>query len=164
MTLQGRFQILCLSGSYLVAEDGGPRNRTGGVSVSLSSPDGHVIGGGVAMLMAASPVQVSSFHSCLPFFDLAETCFPGSKCRILVGFLQQVVVCSFVHGNTKAKNKQVADPKSDESSEPRHSDKLATPTSAPPGQSYTPSASGLWPGSRSVDLRTPHTGIDLTRG
>lgn len=132
VTYEGRFQILCLSGSYLVAEDGGPRNRTGGVSVSLSSPDGHVIGGGVAMLMAASPVQV--------------------------------VVCSFVHGNTKAKNKQVADPKSDESSEPRHSDKLATPTSAPPGQSYTPSASGLWPGSRPVDLRTPHTGIDLTRG
>ena len=59
--LQGRFQILCLSGSYLVAEDGGPRNRTGGVSVSLCSPDGHVVGGGVAMLMAASPVQVFSF-------------------------------------------------------------------------------------------------------
>ena len=49
-----------MSGSYLVAEDGGPRNRTGGVSVSLSSPDGHVIGGGVAVLIAASPVQVFS--------------------------------------------------------------------------------------------------------
>lgn len=60
VTLQGRFQILCLSGSYLVSEDGGPRGRTGGVSVSLSSPDGHVVGGGVAMLIAASPVQVFS--------------------------------------------------------------------------------------------------------
>ncbi|KAG2681186.1 hypothetical protein I3843_11G132500 [Carya illinoinensis] len=58
VTYEGRFQILCLSGSYLVAEDGGPRNRTGGMSVSLSSPDGHVIGGGIAMLIAASPVQV----------------------------------------------------------------------------------------------------------
>jgi len=48
-----------LSGSYLVAEDGGPSNRTGGISVSLSSPDGHVIGGGVAVLIAGSPVQVS---------------------------------------------------------------------------------------------------------
>lgn len=56
--LQGHFQILCLSGSYLVAEDGSPRSRTGGISVSLSSPDGHVIGGGVAVLMAAGPVQV----------------------------------------------------------------------------------------------------------
>ncbi|KAF3950730.1 hypothetical protein CMV_023550, partial [Castanea mollissima] len=54
----GRFQILCLSGSYLVAEDGGPRNRTGGISASLSSADGHVIGGGIAMLIASSPVQV----------------------------------------------------------------------------------------------------------
>jgi hypothetical protein len=49
-----------LSGSYLVAEDGGPRSRTGGVSVSLSSPDGHVVGGAVATLIAASPVQVFS--------------------------------------------------------------------------------------------------------
>ncbi|XP_027344324.1 AT-hook motif nuclear-localized protein 5-like [Abrus precatorius] len=58
VTYEGRFQILCLSGSYLVAEDGGPPNRTGGISVSLSSPDGHVIGGGVAVLIAGSPVQV----------------------------------------------------------------------------------------------------------
>ncbi|XP_031278239.1 AT-hook motif nuclear-localized protein 5-like [Pistacia vera] len=57
-TYEGRFEILCLSGSYLIAEDGGPRNRTGGVSASLSSPDGHVFGGGVAVLIAASIVQV----------------------------------------------------------------------------------------------------------
>jgi len=49
-----------LSGSYLVAEEGGPRSRTGGMSVSLSSPDGQIIGGGVASLIAASPVQVYS--------------------------------------------------------------------------------------------------------
>ena len=47
-----------MSGSYLVAEDGGPRNRTGGVSASLSSPDGHVLGGALATLIAAGPVQV----------------------------------------------------------------------------------------------------------
>ncbi|XP_062027739.1 AT-hook motif nuclear-localized protein 5-like [Rosa rugosa] len=58
VTYEGRFQILCLSGSYLVAEDGGPRDRTGGISVSLSSSDGHVIGGAVAMLIAATPVQI----------------------------------------------------------------------------------------------------------
>lgn len=58
ITLEGRFQILRLAGSYLVAEDGGHRNRTGGVSVSLSSPEGHVIGGGAAVLVAASQVQV----------------------------------------------------------------------------------------------------------
>lgn len=58
VTYEGRFEILCLSGSFLLAEDGGPRDRTGGVSASLSSPDGHVFGGGVAVLIAASPVQV----------------------------------------------------------------------------------------------------------
>lgn len=58
VTFEGRFQILCLSGSYLVSEDGGPSNRTGGISVSLSSPEGHVIGGGAATLIAGSPVQV----------------------------------------------------------------------------------------------------------
>ena len=49
----------------MVADDGGPRDRTGGISVSLSSSDGHVIGGAVAMLIAASPVQVvySMFYS-----------------------------------------------------------------------------------------------------
>ncbi|KAK4262756.1 hypothetical protein QN277_028271 [Acacia crassicarpa] len=58
ITFEGRFQILRLSGSYLVAEDGGHRSRTGGLSVSLASPDGHVIGGAVAVLIAASQVQV----------------------------------------------------------------------------------------------------------
>ncbi|KAK9716568.1 hypothetical protein RND81_06G242700 [Saponaria officinalis] len=59
VTFEGRFEILCLSGSYLVAETGGPRNRTGGVNVSLSSPDGHVIGGAVGgRLVASKPVQV----------------------------------------------------------------------------------------------------------
>ncbi|KAH9317697.1 hypothetical protein KI387_019466, partial [Taxus chinensis] len=59
LTYEGRFEILSLSGSFLLTENGGARSRTGGLSVSLASPDGRVIGGGVAgMLMAASPVQV----------------------------------------------------------------------------------------------------------
>jgi len=49
-----------LSGSYLLTNDGGSRNRSGGLSVSLASPDGRVIGGGVGgVLIAASPVQVT---------------------------------------------------------------------------------------------------------
>ncbi|GER57540.1 AT hook motif DNA-binding family protein [Striga asiatica] len=59
VTYEGRFEILCLSGSYLVADNGGPRNRTGGISISVSSPDGHIIGGAIGgRLTAASPVQV----------------------------------------------------------------------------------------------------------
>ncbi|XP_021686523.2 AT-hook motif nuclear-localized protein 10 isoform X2 [Hevea brasiliensis] len=59
VTYEGRFEILSLSGSFLPSENGGQRSRTGGLSVSLSGPDGRVLGGGVAgLLTAASPVQV----------------------------------------------------------------------------------------------------------
>lgn len=57
--VQGRFEIISLSGSYLLTENGGTRSRTGGLSIALAGPDGRVLGGGVAgMLMAAGPVQV----------------------------------------------------------------------------------------------------------
>lgn len=57
--MQGRFEILSLSGSYMVSESGGQRSRTGGLSVLLAGPDGRVLGGGVAgLLTAAAPVQV----------------------------------------------------------------------------------------------------------
>jgi hypothetical protein len=58
--VQGRFEILSVSGSFLVTESGdGTRSRTGGLSVSLAGPDGRVIGGSVAgALIAATPVQV----------------------------------------------------------------------------------------------------------
>lgn len=59
VTYEGRFDILCMSGSFLLVGDDNFRNRSGGLSISLASPDGHVIGGGVGgMLTAASPVQV----------------------------------------------------------------------------------------------------------
>ncbi|XP_030454070.1 AT-hook motif nuclear-localized protein 5 [Syzygium oleosum] len=132
ITFEGRFEILCLSGSYLVAEDGGPRNRTGGISVSLSSPDGHVVGGSVAMLVAASLVQV--------------------------------VVCSFVYGNSKPKNKELAAHAVDEDTKPKVADNKAIVPSNAPSQSYTPSPVGIWPGSRQLDLKSLQTGIDLTRG
>ena len=59
---QGRFELLSLSGSFLVQEIGGHRTRTGGLSVSLAGPDGRVLGGGVAgVLIACTPIQVCSF-------------------------------------------------------------------------------------------------------
>ncbi|KAE9597753.1 putative PPC domain, AT hook, DNA-binding protein [Lupinus albus] len=127
-TFEGRFQILCLSGSYLVTEDGGPSDRKGGISASLSSPDGHVIGGGVAALIAGSPVQV--------------------------------VVSSFLYGG-KMKTKQENVTKDDESSEPQHTNKLASPAT----QNYIPS-SGMWHGPQSENVKSEqiHTGIDLRRG
>ena len=48
----------------MVCESDGQRSRTGGLSVSLSGPDGRVLGGNVAGLFtAASPVQVFFFLS-----------------------------------------------------------------------------------------------------
>ncbi|KAG6499350.1 hypothetical protein ZIOFF_039116 [Zingiber officinale] len=59
VTYEGRFEVLSLSGSLLLSHSGGKQSRTGGLSVSLAGPDGHVIGGGVAgVLIAASPMQV----------------------------------------------------------------------------------------------------------
>uniref|UniRef100_A0A6N2K3R1 AT-hook motif nuclear-localized protein n=2 Tax=Salix viminalis TaxID=40686 RepID=A0A6N2K3R1_SALVM len=134
ITFEGCFEILCLSGSYLVAEDGGPRNRTGGISASLSSPDGHVIGGAIAMLIAASPVQVV----------VCSFLYGGSKKDKQVG---------------RPKNK--IDPASQPDDNSANL-KSVTPTSTPQG--FTPSLLSVWPGSRAADMRTPHTDIDLTRG
>ncbi|KAL8053683.1 hypothetical protein ABFX02_05G088900 [Erythranthe guttata] len=59
LTYEGRFEIVSLTGSFMPSETGGMRNRSGGMSVSLASPDGRVVGGGVAgLLVAASPVQI----------------------------------------------------------------------------------------------------------
>ncbi|XP_050265042.1 AT-hook motif nuclear-localized protein 1-like [Quercus robur] len=59
LTYEGRFEILSLSGSFMPTDSGATRSRSGGMSVSLASPDGRVVGGGVAgLLVAASPVQI----------------------------------------------------------------------------------------------------------
>lgn len=66
VTYEGRFEILSLSGSIFVTDNGGQRTRTGGLSVSLAGPDGRLLGGGVAgLLIAASPIQivVGSFNA-----------------------------------------------------------------------------------------------------
>ncbi|KAF2307562.1 hypothetical protein GH714_029739 [Hevea brasiliensis] len=53
----GRFEIISLSGSFTVTETGGVRSRTGGLSVSLASPDGRVIGCGIAGLLLAATLS-----------------------------------------------------------------------------------------------------------
>lgn len=58
-------------------ENQGTRSRSGGMSVSLASPDGRVVGGGVAgLLIAASPVQVSNFFLLLQFEEAKLASFP----------------------------------------------------------------------------------------
>ncbi|KAK9273867.1 hypothetical protein L1049_018679 [Liquidambar formosana] len=58
-TSKGRFEILSLTGTFTPTESGGTKSRAGGMTISLASPDGRIVGGCVAgLLIAASPVQV----------------------------------------------------------------------------------------------------------
>lgn len=59
LTYEGRFEILTLTGSYAISDNGGMKSLVGGLNVSVASSDGHVIGGAIAgLLTAANPVQV----------------------------------------------------------------------------------------------------------
>lgn len=158
--MQGRFEILCLSGSYMLAD--GSRGRTGGLTVSLSSPDGRVIGGGVGgVLIAATPIQVS---------------YPPSTTHNhhnynLMNYLPtlQVIVGSFLCGGSKTKNKEGPSANNTESvQEPdQQGERTGTPTSLPITQTHTPTSSMMssWPAPRPGDMRNAvQLDIDLTRG
>ncbi|KAL2335954.1 hypothetical protein Fmac_010400 [Flemingia macrophylla] len=137
VTYEGRFEILCLSGSYLVADSVGPRNRTGGLTVSLASPDGRVIGGGVGgVLIAASPVQVI----------LGSFIWGGSKTKI-----------------KKNEGAEVAEAAIESDHQTVHNPVAVNSIS--PNQNLTPPSSlSPWPPSRSLDMRNSHIDIDLMRG
>lgn len=134
VTYEGRFEILCLSGSYLLSNDGGSRNRTGGLSVSLASPDGRVIGGGVGgMLIAASQVQV-----------------------IVGSFLWG--------GSKNKNKKNVGPEAARESEHDDVENQATPTSITPSQNLATSPLVGMWPGSQSVDMRNSHVDIDLMRG
>lgn len=57
--LEGPLEILSLSASLQLSENNGGHNRISGLTVSLASPDGQVLGGElVGPLTAATPLQV----------------------------------------------------------------------------------------------------------
>ncbi|XP_057805671.1 AT-hook motif nuclear-localized protein 9-like [Salvia miltiorrhiza] len=59
VTYEGRFDILSLTGSYAQNDVNAPHGPVGCLNVTLSGPDGRVIGGGVdGVMLAGSPVQV----------------------------------------------------------------------------------------------------------
>lgn len=72
--MQGRFEIISLTGSFLRSESNGSSGPSG-LSVSLAGADGRVLGGGVAgMLMAATPVQVRCYSVFLYTPPLLSDC------------------------------------------------------------------------------------------
>ncbi|CAA6673352.1 unnamed protein product [Spirodela intermedia] len=59
VTYEGHFEIVSLSGSYVLSANGRSCSRSGGLSVTLLGRDGRLLGGGVGgLLIASSPVQV----------------------------------------------------------------------------------------------------------
>ncbi|KAE8693803.1 AT-hook motif nuclear-localized protein 9 [Hibiscus syriacus] len=135
VTYKGRFEILCLSGSYLLTSNGDSCNRTGGLSVSLASPDGHVIGGGVGgMLIAASPVQVI----------VGSFIRGGSKAKNKKGGSQD---------GLKDSDDQIVD------------NLVAPTGISPNHNPTPSLVAGVWPGARSMDMcSNSHIDIDLMRG
>ncbi|XP_050385295.1 AT-hook motif nuclear-localized protein 9 [Argentina anserina] len=134
VTYEGRFEIICLSGSYLLTESGSSGNRTGGLSVSLASPDGRVVGGGVGgMLIAAGPVQVI-----VGSFIWGSSKTKTKKKDAIEG------VTNFDH--------QIVD-----NSVPYNS--MPPDQNFPQGSSLVG-----WPSPRPLDMRNSHGDIDLMRG
>ncbi|KAI3699884.1 hypothetical protein L2E82_44491 [Cichorium intybus] len=59
---EGRFDILSLSGPFVPNENLEAKKWSRGMSISLAGPNGRVLGGGLAgMLAAAGPVQVRNY-------------------------------------------------------------------------------------------------------
>lgn len=62
VTYEGRFEIIRLSGSFMLLENGVQRSRAGGLSVVLAGADGSILGGDLAgVITAATPVQIVVF-------------------------------------------------------------------------------------------------------
>ncbi|KAL5976916.1 hypothetical protein ACLOJK_021253 [Asimina triloba] len=138
VTYEGRFEILSLSGSFLLTDSGGQRSRTGGLSVSLAGPDGRVLGGGVAgLLTAASPVQVISG----PMLKCASS---STNLRHLKSDMacQSVVVGSFISEAQKVSKTKIP---SDPSAALKHGGEAAA-TGSPPSRGTLSESSG-GPGS-----------------
>ncbi|KAK4371911.1 hypothetical protein RND71_007295 [Anisodus tanguticus] len=134
VTYEGRFEILCLSGSFLVSDTGGSRGRIVSLSVSLASPDGRVIGGAVGgALIAASPIQVI----------VGSFLCSSSKAKKRAAESVQSAGTSYLQTTDNSINPTDA-----------LSNQNLTPSSS----------MGVWPSSRQMDLQTGHIDIDLMQG
>ncbi|XP_010413429.1 PREDICTED: AT-hook motif nuclear-localized protein 11 [Camelina sativa] len=138
ITYEGRFELISLSTSYLNTTDNDYPNRTGSLAVSLASPDGRVIGGGIGgPLIAASSVQV------------------------IVGSF----IWATPKGKIK-KREETSEDVQDTGALVNNDNTAATSPPVPQqSQNLVQSPVGIWStGSRSMDMHHAHIDIDLMRG
>lgn len=136
ITYEGRFDILCMSGSFLLLGNDDSLDRSGGLSISLASPDGRVIGGAIGgMLIAASPVQV-----------------------VVGSFIWST-------SKTNLKIKEGSDGGGDSEHYSADSTMMAPPSGRLSQNLTSPTSSmGAWTSPQTMDLRNSHLDIDLMRG
>lgn len=83
-------------------QNGGTNSRSGGMSVSLAVPNGHVLGGLAGLLVAAGPVQVKPLPWNNKFVGIYYHC-------LIPGFsVQQVVVGSFLPGHQQEQERKTS--------------------------------------------------------
>ncbi|CAD5326433.1 unnamed protein product [Arabidopsis thaliana] len=136
---EGLFELISLSTSYLNTTDNDYPNRTGSLAVSLASPDGRVIGGGIGgPLIAASQVQV------------------------IVGSF----IWAIPKGKIKKREETSEDVQDTDALENNNDNTAATSPPVPQqSQNIVQTPVGIWStGSRSMDMHHPHMDIDLMRG
>ncbi|KAK7310656.1 hypothetical protein RJT34_08289 [Clitoria ternatea] len=101
VTYEGRFEIITLRGSLVYAKKGNDLQQSaGGLSVSLSGPEGNVLGGGVAgLLVAASTVQIvlGSFvgdgsNSSMSEKKIMGSCRNFFEIRVVTGLIAVLLV------------------------------------------------------------------------
>lgn len=138
VTYEGRFEILCLSGSYLLLDDGGTRTRSGGLCIALCGPDHRVIGGSVGGVLTAA------------------------------GTVQVIVGSFMYGGSKKNKAKAIPDAEHDEANagDEEAAPALSLPEhNMPPEHGMPPHAMGGWPQDmmRQMESRTPNIDINSIR-
>uniref|UniRef100_M8AV29 AT-hook motif nuclear-localized protein n=1 Tax=Aegilops tauschii TaxID=37682 RepID=M8AV29_AEGTA len=114
VTYEGHFDILSLSGSFLLAEDGDTRSRTGGLSVALAGSDGRI--GHFDILSLSGSFLLAEDGDTRSRTGGLSVALAGSDGRIVGGCVAgmlmaatpvQVVVGSFIaEGNKKPKEEQ----------------------------------------------------------
>nr|GEZ00597.1 heparan-alpha-glucosaminide N-acetyltransferase-like [Tanacetum cinerariifolium] len=79
----GRFKMLFISGSFMVSKNDGQRNKTGRLSLPLSGPDGRVLGGNMAGILAVASLIQEIFGSFVPKNQYQSTARCSNETKVV---------------------------------------------------------------------------------